>query len=90
MKTLIVMCALVSVGCLSSPPRTAEEQKKFDAEYVKDSFPILHPKTGPGTDYPCGLHLDPYKVVRDGKTTIVCCPEGHSPWLSQPGYCAAK
>lgn len=55
-------------------------------------YPILHPENQAATkaDYPCGLHLDPYKVVRDGKTTTVCCPEGYAPWLSQPGYCSAK
>lgn len=56
----------------------------------QQDYPILHPEVQNPQDYPCGLHLDPYKVVRNGKTEIVCCPEGHAPWLSQPGYCAAK
>ncbi len=44
-----------------------------------EKFPILHPKTGIGTEYPCGLHAYPYSVERPWGNEVVCCPERYAP-----------
>lgn len=50
-------------------------------------FPVLHPKTGPGTAYPCGLHAH---MCSDGG----CCGNGFEctsdrvpSMYAYPGYC---
>lgn len=92
MRKIVAFAILffASIGCSQQdfPVLHPEVQKPQDypCGLNMDQYQVVMP---PETidDYDYVMHTNDnhhYKVKK------ICCPEGYRPWISQPGYCAAK